>query len=263
MARYLRLYALFIAKNLRAKIEYRAEFWITFLGRLLEIALSFVFFWVTMLRVGHLAQWSLWQLGLILAVTSLVRSIAELLFTNVWALPDKIRKGELDSFLVKPINPLFHLIAERVEIQGLGLVVSGVAILLVCAANLRLHPSAWSALYFAVMIVCGGLLYLFLLLLCATATFWLIGVDTELMFIVVSFNDFARFPLTIFPGALRFLLTWLLPYAFTGFFPATFLMGMSDPSDSYWAVLPLTVGLGVAAYVFWLWGLRRYQSSGV
>ncbi len=159
--------------------------------------------------------------------------------------------------------PLFHLIAERVEVQGLGLVLSGCAILLVCGANLRLHPSAWTVLFFVVMILCGGLLYLSLLLICATATFWLIGVDTELMFMVVSFNDFARFPLTIFPGGLRFILTWLLPYAFTGFFPATFLMGTSGPSSLYWAVLPLTATLGVVAYAFWVQGLRRYQSSGV
>jgi ABC-2 type transport system permease protein len=87
---------------------------------LIEIALSFMFFWVTMARVGHLAQWSLWQLVLILAATSLVRSIAELLFTNVCALPDKIRTGALDTFLVKPVNPLFHLIAERVKIRVWG-----------------------------------------------------------------------------------------------------------------------------------------------
>ncbi len=35
---------------------------------------------------------------------------------------------------------------------------NGYVILLVCAANLRLHPSAWTALYVAVMILCGGLL---------------------------------------------------------------------------------------------------------
>jgi ABC-2 type transport system permease protein len=60
----------------------------------------------------------------------------------------------------------------------------------------------------------------------------------------------------------RGLLTWVIPYGFTAFYPATLFL---ERGDWRWFALstPLVaVLLCVAAYAFWLRGLRSFSSTG-
>src|SRR5205823_4440594 len=60
-------------------------------------------------------------------------------------------------------------------------------------------------------------------------------------------NSFANYPLTVFPFVARFLLTWIVPIAFLGFFPASALLGRADavPFSPLLAYGAPIVGVGV------------------
>ena len=75
-------------------------------------------------------------------------------------------------------------------------------------------------------------------------------------------GDLARFPLSIYPIALKAVLGVVLPFAFISFFPIASLL---DTGTSRWVGLltPLIAAYcaGLAAFIFRR-GLRRYESAG-
>jgi ABC-2 type transport system permease protein len=75
-------------------------------------------------------------------------------------------------------------------------------------------------------------------------------------------GDLARFPLSVYPWALKAVLGFALPFAFVSFFPVSYLMG---GGTSAWVGL-LTPLVAVYCLSFaWLVfsrGLRRYESAG-
>ena len=73
---------------------------------------------------------------------------------------------------------------------------------------------------------------------------------------------FSRYPLTIFSTPIRLLLTFILPFAWVAFYPATWFLGTSE-FRQYALFTPL-VGIVIVglAYTIWRRGVRRYASTG-
>jgi len=75
-----------------------------------------------------------------------------------------------------------------------------------------------------------------------------------------SMYEAGRWPVSIYPGWLRFALTFIVPVGFAVTVPAQALAGHLT-----WQVLAgawaLAVGLFAAARLFWRMGLRRYQGA--
>jgi ABC-2 type transport system permease protein len=65
----------------------------------------------------------------------------------------------------------------------------------------------------------------------------------------------------------RYVLTFLLPFAFMNYFPAAYFLGKSDATLGFPLAIGLAtplIGLGCASlsYTFWRAGLDRYQGVG-
>jgi ABC-2 type transport system permease protein len=89
--------------------------------------------------------------------------------------------------------------------------------------------------------------------------FWFVRVDniTELFY---GFYEAGRFPITVYRGWVRGLLTFVVPIAFITTFPASALLGRSDSSDLAWGI-GLAVFMFLAATRFWNFALRHYSSA--
>jgi ABC-2 type transport system permease protein len=85
------------------------------------------------------------------------------------------------------------------------------------------------------------------------------GTAVGLVFQVSTYN---RYPIDLFSTPVRLFLTWVLPLAYAGFYPASFFLGR--PEWTMYALAQPLVGalsltLGYGAFRF---GLTRYTSSG-
>jgi ABC-2 type transport system permease protein len=78
---------------------------------------------------------------------------------------------------------------------------------------------------------------------------------------VFSMNEFAKYPLSIYHGAIRILLTWIIPYGFVSFYPASYLLGR-DVGQLVWLSPIVALVFIFIAYRAWLFGLRHYSSTG-
>src|SRR5512137_2542589 len=161
MTRYLSLYWLFLTQRLKALMEYRANFIIGAASTIFVQASSILAIWVVMQKVPTLNGWTYDEVLLVYGLITLAKSINHMFADNLWTLGRVyIRSGGFDRFLVRPINPLFHLLADRFCHDGIGNFLIGAA--LVIKSSIALHIP-WDLLhltYLVVAVISGGFIFI-------------------------------------------------------------------------------------------------------
>jgi ABC-2 type transport system permease protein len=83
-----------------------------------------------------------------------------------------------------------------------------------------------------------------------------------IMTTVYNIADFSKYPTTIFPRVIQTMVTYVIPFAFVSFLPATALMNKADSLGILMGSVLAVALLSFLAYRLWLKGLASYQSVG-
>jgi viologen exporter family transport system permease protein len=260
LIRYLQLYYYFLIQRLKVLVEYRGSFLIGALSTVFSQTAGLVTIWVVMRQVHELNGWNYYQILLVYGLINLAKSLNHMFADNLWTFGVQyVRTGYFDCILVRPINPLFHLLAERFCHDGIGEFLIGVALVAIALTALHIQITLLLLLYLAVAVASGGLIFISLNLIVCVTAFW-VRDSQPIMKTIFGIHEFAKYPITIYSPFFIVLLTWILPYAFSSYYPAYHLLGNADLSG--W--LPPIVALVFAgiSYSAWRFGLRHYESAG-
>lgn len=260
MKRYLKLLSIYYRSGLLAEMEYRANF-------LTNLAMSVVWgLWVLgsvtifYYHRNTLGGWTLDQVLLVVGLWEIFSGVQGAILTpNVTRMVEHIQEGTLDFVLLKPANSQF--LATVTASSMLKFVDVAVGFLLIGIGLGRLHylPSLYDVLTFLVLISAGVVMVYSLWLLLTTLAFWFVRVDnfTE---IFGTFYEAGRFPISVYRGSLRFILTFIVPIAFLTTFPAATLLGVLSRAYVFGAVGMAAVLFYVSAR-FWRYAIRFYSSA--
>jgi ABC-2 type transport system permease protein len=262
----LRAYAEYWRINLLTLLEYRANFVMWFVFTIVYHGIALGALYVTMRQFPSMNGWNFREMFFLYALWMTGHELHNTLFFTVNSVPEYVREGRFDRFLVRPLDTLFQVVTvpQQIVPDALVLAIATLAAA-TAAAGVRID---WIFLTFVPLVVAGGaLIDLGISLAVATCSFWFIRVDT-LRWVVMSLEqDFTRYPISIYTRGVRFVLTFLLPFAFMNYFPATYFLQKADTGLHFNpAVGLLTPVIGMiwvtGAYAFWLLGLRHYQGTG-
>jgi ABC-2 type transport system permease protein len=260
--RYTSLYWLFFKNRIKILMEYRVNFLIGATSTIFVQAAGLLAVWVVMNQIPNLDGWSLPEILLIYGLITLAKSINHMFADNLWTLGrDYVRTGTFDRFLVRPVNPLFHLLADRFCHDGIGNFLVGLFLVLYAAPRLDIAWTLPSVGYLVIMVISGGFIFIALNLITSVSGFWLMD-SVPVTRVVFEMHEFAKYPLTIYPRAIGALLTLLIPYGFASFYPASYLLGRDVPPVLAWGAPLVALVLMVVGMAVWRFGLRHYGSTG-
>lgn len=261
MARYLSLYWAFLLQQFKSYAEYRANFFIGASSTIMLQASNLLTIWVVMQQIPDFNGWGFYELLLIYGLVTLSKSINHMFADNLWTVGRiYIRSGQFDRFLVRPLDPLFHLIADRFCYDGIGNFLVGLVLLGTALAGLQLALTPLTVLYLFIATLSGGLIFIALNLLTCVSSFWIMD-SVPVTRAVFDNHLFVQYPLTIYPRAVGIWLTWVIPYGFASFYPASYLLGR-EVGVLAWLGPVVAVVLLVIAYRVWVFGLRHYSGTG-
>jgi ABC-2 type transport system permease protein len=261
MNRHLTLYWAFLIQQLKSYMEYRANFLIGASSTIFLQASNLLLIWVVMGQIPDLNGWGFYEVLLIYGLITLAKSINHMFADNLWTVGRiYIREGMFDRFLVRPIDPLFHLIADRFCYDGVGNFLVGAVLLATAATGLNIPWTPLTVSYLIIAVLSGGAIFIALNLITCVSAFWIMD-SVPVTRAVFDNHLFAQYPLTIYPRIVSNLLTWLIPYGFASFYPASYLLGR-DAGAYAWAGPIVAAILLVIGYRFWLFGLRHYSGTG-
>lgn len=260
--KYINLYPAFFSRNLQAALEYKVDFILGIIANILQQSLGLVFIWVIFGHIPKIENWGLYQIELIYGLAAIPSGFTELFLNKIWDLPSYyINQGNLDRVLLRPLNPLYSIIADGIEPHGLGFILFGICIVIYSSIKIGIQFTLVKIIFILIAILSGTIIYFSINLLMSTIAFWFIDVMSA-MVMVHNLNEFAKYPMTIYHKAIQFLITWIVPFAFTSFYPASFLLNIGTNKNVTLLTPLVAIVAFLIAYIFWNIGLKKYQSAG-
>jgi ABC-2 type transport system permease protein len=256
----LRLLWVFFRVGVMGELAYRVNFVVRLFQSLLELGTALAGLAVVFTYTDTLGGWRPDEIVALVGVYFLVGGIIGLVIQpSMEAFIESIREGTLDFELTKPVDAQLLVSIQDVEIWELIDILLGFGLLTVALVRLGEQVGIVQAATFALMLLAGAaIVYAFWLML-ATLSFWFVRVENILV-IFQSMYEAGRWPISLYPGWLRFGLTFLVPVAFATTVPAEALTGRLDPGTLAGA-LALAAALLAVSRLFWRAGLRRYSGA--
>lgn len=262
MKRVLKLHSIFIAQYLKRLMEYKVDFLIGATGILLSQFFQIVFIGIIFSQIPALQGWSYYEILFIYGFSLIPKGIDHLFFDNLWMVGYQIvRKGDFDKYLTRPINSLFYVIVEKFCVDALGELVMGIALLCVSIPHLSM-PFYWYTIPLVlVALVFSTMIYTALKTVTAAISFWTkaSGHITHMLYMT---NDFSKYPVTIYNNFVRTFITYIIPFAFTAYYPACFFLTGKNPLFNIGGTVIAGVVLMAVALFVWNKGVSAYESAG-
>ncbi len=266
MRRYCKLYFLLAGAYVRSRLQYRLSFGLMCLGIVASEACLLGLLGALFAKFRAVNGWTWAEVVFLYGLGNMAYSLMMILGSQLDDFDRYIIRGELDTVLIKPVPPLFYILASRVEFIHVSRALASIAIFVV-AFHLTNIPWTMSVTLFTLTTILSGTVIMFtLMLITATVALWTTksGKLTDLL--ITATKEAATFPISIYPLAVRLLLTFILPVAFVTYYPAQRLLQKGEflgmPEYFQFGAPFVAILLLFFSYVLWRLGLRRYHSTG-
>lgn len=170
-----------------------------------------------------------------------------------------IRKGDLDFFLMKPIDPLFLVAVNKPRVYKMLTCTANLFIAIYCAHRSGIPIHTTNVLWFVFLTLFGIVLFFSLNVITAIPTFWWIKV-TSFSEITSRLGSLIRYPAGIYSMPLKIIFFVLFPLLVITYIPVSTLFYPPKPLYIAYAVC-ISVVFYAFARVFWRIGLKHYSSA--
>lgn len=258
--RAMRLSWLFIKLSAQYEMQYRLNFFVQLVQSSLQIVTGLVAIQLVFTYTTSLGGWSrpelLAVLGVHLVLGGIIRAVIR---PNMEQTIREVDEGTFDYPLIKPVDPQLFTSLRTFRVWQLTDVVLGSGIIIWGLSELTGGISIPGLFLGGVLLACGAtLLYSMWLLLTSTA-FKLIKVG-RMGDLVTGSYEAGRWPVTIYPLAMRLSLSYVIPLGFAITVPAQTLVDRISGRDIGLTVLMTVVFVSVSR-VAWKAGINSYTSA--
>ena len=254
------------AAAIRGQMQYRTNFVMMVVLGLMYQGSGIAFLWVVLGRFGTIAGWTFGEIALLYAMRLLAHAVWVVPFHQLEFLDGAVQEGRFDRFLVRPLNPFLQVITARFQLNVIGDVAAAVVLLIVAVNLVDVPTDPLHLAYFVLAIIGGALAEGAAVVVVSSLSFRFVRVWSAYHLADSVFLLFGSYPTRIFGPVLNWILTWIVPVALVAYIPSSVLLGKTDELRLPVAVAALAPLIGAAfffaAYRFWRWQIRSYQSVG-
>jgi ABC-2 type transport system permease protein len=260
--RYLRLIRCFAGASAQNELAYRANFWISLLHSLLNLGTGVLGVVVLFGQVEVVQGWNLSStlalLGVYLTISALRGLFIGPSLDALAGMDGEVWTGQFDFTLLRPIDVQFLTSFYHWHPLALIDLVLGLGVLGTATYQLRLSLALSHVVTFLVTLG-AGVTTLYAILLTFTAlVLWSPGFFFTWVFDAIF--QMARYPVGLYPGWLRLMLTWVVPVGVMTTVPAQALTGDLSVGMLVGS-MALAMALLVGSSALFRFGLRRYASA--
>lgn len=257
--KYWKLFKAFAKASFVADLEYRANFLTRIVTDIFWYAAQIMTFETIFLHTDSIGGWNIAQTRVFLGMLFVSDAVYMVLFhDNLDRMSERVRKGELDLLLAKPVDSQFMLSCQRVSTALIGNLIIGTAWLIYSLYHLPDFDSL-RLLWLFILIPAGVLsLYSIRFMFCATALIFTRAENIQYLWFQIY--KLGMRPDSIYFPWVRFVILTVLPVAVVASVPASALIGKTDFFLFSWVVI-WSFSLLYISHLFWHWCLKQYSSA--
>jgi ABC-2 type transport system permease protein len=272
--RYARLLGAFARFSLATELAFRVNFLMKITVELLWLGILLIFYALIFGSTGEVGGWDGNRYLFFVGCYYLLEGTIETFFlSNCTEFSDLVRSGELDTYLLRPIDEQFLITCRSIDWSTAPKLVLGPFVMGVALWRLRYFPApgadpwhfdATQAAAFVVLFGCSvAIAYSFLVMLTMSAV-WLVR-NQSLMEMWWLLTTLMRYPREIYArtwwaAPLYYGAWYLLPVLIIINVPASTMVRELDLKNAALAVVAAVVMLGASRW-FFLRSLRSYRSA--
>jgi ABC-2 type transport system permease protein len=259
---YVRLAGQFARASAQSELAYRANFWIGLFHSLLNLLTGVLGVLVIFGQVDSIQGWDLPSTLALLGVYLTLSALRDLFIgpslESLVGMDGEIWTGTFDFTLLRPVNAQFLASVRHWRPFALVDLVLGLGVLAVAVGQLGQALTLARLAAFLLTLIVGVVILYAILLAFSALVLWSPGFLFTWLF--DGLFRMARYPVGLYPGWLRLVLTWIVPVGVMTTVPAQALTGALSVGMLLGSGA-LAAALFAGASALFQAGLRRYTSA--
>lgn len=259
--------------SIKSRLTYKTDTIIGIFGFIVTNTINFLALYLTISSVNIIDGYTIENLIFLYGLCLIPKGIDHILTDNLWTLSQKmVRLGQLDKYLIKPLNTFFQIIAETFQLEGFGEIILGIIFLSIFAPAQNIIWSFNNILGLIIAELLSCFLFLDLKSITSFTAFWL-KKSNHIMNTVYNICDTARYPSILNIKIVKEILLYIIPYSLFLFCPIACLLNPSGKTNLIFGIemnifqvnlilLSYIIILSSIAIIEWKIGIKKYESAG-
>lgn len=251
---------------IRLRFQNLMMFRISFFGPFLVdgslFAVQLLVFQAVYSNVERIGNWGKGEMILYIGTFSLLNAVNMVIyFFGICGISGKIKNGDMDLYLTKPVSPLFRISLERINPGSIPLVVMSVCIIIYGIHTADLQLNVKKVLCYLFWILLMQVFYYDMEVLIRSIAFYTISTARMEQLEEACLDLCMKLPGIAFYGIYKFIFYCVLPYGIMATLPVQSMIGEMSPGLGIFGILTVSIFTGLTA-VLWKNGIRHYNSAG-
>ena len=261
--RYFKLYFTCIKRSVMSRLEYKRDSIISILSFLISNACSLCSIYFILQAIPTLKGYTPAEVGFFYGFSMLPIAIDHLFSDEFWLIAyRRVQLGDMDRHFLRPVPVIFQMFAETFQPDGFGEVIVGVTMIVICGLNLQVSVTFGAIFVLSIGAIFGAVIITSFKIAISSLAF-IFKRSGPLLQIIYNFTIYAKYPIAIYPYAIRFILIFILPFGLFISLPVdTLLYGSYNPYLLSLAIIGAAVVFFTLATFIWTLCARRYESTG-
>ncbi len=245
------------------RLEYKKDSIISILSFLISNACSLCSIYFILQAIPTLKGYTPAEVGFFYGFSMLPIAIDHLFSDEFWLVAyRRVQLGDMDRHFLRPVPVIFQMFAETFQPDGFGEVIVGVTMIVICGLNLQVSVTFGAIFVLSIGAIFGAVIITSFKIAISSLAF-ILKRSGPLLQIIYNFTIYAKYPIAIYPYAIRFILIFILPFGLFISLPVdTLLYGSYNPYLLSLAIIGAAVVFFTLATFIWTLCARRYESTG-
>ncbi|NEA32266.1 transporter [Streptomyces sp. SID13031] len=251
---------------IRSTLAYPASFVLTLVSTMLVTGADFLSVVLMFSHIESFGGFSLGEMALLYGSASMALGLADLFTGSIERIGGRIRTGELDVWLIRPVPAFIQAIADNFALRRIGRPLQAGFVLVLALSHLSIDWTVAKGIILVSSMVTGSIIFAAIFVL--GAAFQFISIDSAELANSFTYGgqQLTQYPLAIFGKNIVRAVTFVVPLAFVNYYPVLYVLGKPAPLGlpSWIGLLAPVVAVAMIALASLAWrgGLRRYRSTG-
>ena len=242
-----------------ADLEYRANYFTRIMTDILWYIAQIITFEVIYQHTTKIGDWDKYQMRVFLGILFVIDALYMIIIhENLDNISEKVRKGDLDLLLAKPVNSQFMLTLQKANTALFGNLILGSAWLLYALSGLP--DFNWYRLLWLVILIPCSLMVIYSIRFLLSSTAVIFTRSENLQFMWWQIYKLGMRPDSMYNPFIKYLVLTALPVGVIVSIPARALL---NPPELTYLLWPLILGplMIYGTHRFWNFALKFYSSA--
>lgn len=222
--------------------------------------------YILLKNIDALSGWSFYEIILLWVLNVFSYGVTGLFFYDGCnQLESQIQRGDIDIYYIQPKSFFWNYMFRNISPVFCFHVVFSSALMVYVFSALKINLSFLRCLYMILLLLCAVCIQACIMIILSAFSFRFVKSSNLVSTAIYGFRNFTTYPFSIYGKGIRFILTFIIPYAFVSYYPALFIL---EKQKSFWESLMIFVTPVITCVVIlftsfiWKRGLRIYNGTG-